>query len=91
MQLPNIGFEIASAESTPVMCTDSTTREKVRTVMTDALDEALKNHIVHTFEIWMKDERGQPERARTGVTNGIAAYLRATKSVLAWSPPDCPG
>jgi hypothetical protein len=90
-QLPNIGFEMASAESTPVICSDPTTRETVRTIMSEALDTALKNHVVHMFEVWMKDDRGQPERARTGVTNGVAAYLRASKSVAAWAPPDCPG
>jgi hypothetical protein len=90
-QLPNVGFEMASAESTPVMCADPASRETVRIIMSEALDTALKNHIVHMFEVWMKDDRGQPERARTGVTNGVAAYLRASKSVATWSPPDCPG
>jgi hypothetical protein len=90
-QLSNVGFEMASAESTPVICADPTSRETVRTIMSEALDTALKNHIVHMFEVWMKDDRGQPERARTGVTNGVAAYLRASKSVAAWSPPDCAG
>jgi hypothetical protein len=90
-QIPNIGFEMASAQATPVICADPTTRETVRTIMSEALDTALKTHIVHMFEVWMKDDRGQPERARTGVTNGVAAYLRASKSVSAWSPPDCPG
>jgi hypothetical protein len=90
-QLPNVGFEMAAAQSTPVICADPTTRETVRTIMSEALDTALKNHVVHMFEVWMKDDRGQPERARTGVTNGVAAYLRASKSVAAWAPPGCPG
>jgi hypothetical protein len=90
-QLPNIGFEMASAESTPVLCAEPALREAVRTIMSDALDTALKNHVVHMFEVWMKDDRGQPERARTGVTNGVAAYLRASKSVATWAPPDCSG
>lgn len=89
--LPNVGFDVASAESTPVACAEPAMREAVRAIMSDALDVALKNHIVHMFEVWMRDDRGQPERARTGVTNGIAAYIRASKSVAAWSPPDCPG
>jgi hypothetical protein len=88
-QLPNIGFEMASAESTPVICSDPTTRETVRAIMSEALDTALKNHVVHMFEVWMKDDRGQPDRARVGVTNGVAAYLRASKSVATWAPPDC--
>lgn len=87
----NVGFEMASAQSSQVMCADPTTREKVREVMSDALDTALKQHIVHMFEVWMRDDRGQPDRARVGVNNGIAAYIKASKSVAAWSPPDCPG
>jgi hypothetical protein len=90
-QLPNIGFEMASAQSTPVICADPAIRETVRAIMSDALDTALKNHVVHMFEVWMKDDRGQPDRARVGVTNGVAAYLRASKSVATWAPPDCPG
>jgi hypothetical protein len=91
LPLPNVGFEMAAAQSTPVMCAEPAAREAVRTIMVDALDTALKQHIVHMFEVWMKDDRGQPERARTGVTNGVAAYLKASKSVSSWSPPDCPG
>jgi hypothetical protein len=87
----NVGFEMASAESTNVICADPTMREAVRTIMTEALDIALRNHIVHMFEVWMKDDRGQPDRARTGVTNGVAAYIRASKSVAMWSPPECAG
>jgi len=87
----NVGFEMASAESTPVICADPMTREAVRAIMVEALDTALKNHIIHMFEVWMKDERGQPERARTGVSNGVAAYIKASKAVATWAPPDCPG
>src|SRR5262252_4401909 len=68
-------FSLASAESQPVICTDAATRDKIKGVMLDALDDALKKHIVHMFEIWMKDDRGQPERARNGVVNGVNAYL----------------
>lgn len=89
--LPNVGFEMASAESTPVMCADPQTREIIRTILSDGLNDALKQHVVKVFGVWMADERGQPERARTGVTNGVAAYLRASKSVATWAPPDCPG
>lgn len=89
--LPNVGFEVASAESQAVLCADPAMREAIRTIMTGALDEALKNHIVHMFEVWMRDDRGQPDRARVGVTNGIAAYIRASKSVQIWSPPECSG
>jgi len=60
-------------------------------MMLEALDEALKQHIVHMFEVWMKDDRGQPDRARNGTVNGINAYIKASNGVAAWAPPDCPG
>jgi hypothetical protein len=87
-------FSLASAESTPVElgpCMNEETREQIRTVMLEALDEALKEHVKHVFEVWLKDERGQPERARTGVRQGIRAYLGARKGALDWTPPPCPG
>jgi hypothetical protein len=80
-----------SASAQPVTCTDSATREKIKGIMFEALDAALKNHIVHMFEVWMKDDRGQPERARNGTINGINAYVKASQGVAAWAPPDCPG
>lgn len=85
------GYEMASAESQPVICADAEMTEKVRAILFKALDQSLESHIAHTFEVWMKDSRDQPMRARTGVTNGIVAYLSATKSAAAWSPMVCPG
>jgi hypothetical protein len=87
-----VSFMLASAESTPVElspCMDEVTREQIRSVMLEALDDALKEHVKHVFEIWLKDERGQPERARTGVRQGIRAYLGAKKGALEWAPPLC--
>jgi hypothetical protein len=89
-----IGFMLASAESQPVespTCMDEVTREQIRTVMVEALDDALKEHIKHVFEVWLRDERGQPARARTGVAQGIKAYLGARKGAMEWAPPVCSG
>jgi hypothetical protein len=84
-------FELASASAQPVICTDAATRDKIKSVMLEALDTALQQHVVHMFEVWMKDDRGQPERARNGVVNGVNAYLKAGQGVASWAPPDCPG
>jgi len=84
-------YMLESASAQPIQCTDAATREKIKTVMLEALDEALKRHIVHMFEVWMKDDRGQPERARNGTIAGINAYLKASNGVANWAPPDCPG
>lgn len=84
------GYGLASAEMAPMICADEQTRERVRDIMSNALDRALENHIVHMFEVWMRDGRDQPARARTGVTNGVIAYIQARKGVAAWSPIACP-
>ena len=84
-----IGFRLAGAESKPELCMDEQTREQVRSVMLDALDAALKEHITHLYEVWLKDDSGQPLRARTGTERGIRAYLSARKGALDWSPPVC--
>src|SRR5262245_7073975 len=73
------------------VCMDAATREQVKAVMYDALDEALKDHIKHVFEIWLKDERGQPGRAKTGVEIGVRAYINAKRGVGDWAPPLCGG
>lgn len=86
-----IPFQLESASAQVIVCTDQATKEKIKGMMLEALDEALRQHIVHMFEIWMKDDRGQPERARNGTVNGINAYIKASQGVTAWAPPDCPG
>jgi len=84
-------FMLESASAQTVQCTDQATREKIKGIMLDALDEALKKHIITMFEVWMKDDRGQPERARNGTIAGINAYVKAGQGVANWAPPDCPG
>src|SRR5262245_38449307 len=67
-------FDMASAESTIVElqpCMDPATREKIRNIMYEAIDDALKEHIMKMYDVWMKDDRGQPGRAATGVRQGI--------------------
>ena len=70
-------------------CIDVPTRLKVRSTMLDALDAALKQHITHTFSVWMSDDKDQPERAYRGMKNGVNAYLRARDAVWEWEPPIC--
>src|SRR5262245_45411885 len=86
-----IEYILASAESQQVECMDEPTRERIRAIMIDALDEALKDQIKHLFETWMKDERGQPGRAATGARQAIKAHQGARKSALEWMPPPCAG
>jgi hypothetical protein len=88
------GYQVAAAESQMVdlgPCMDEATRERMRAVMLEALDDALKEHVKRVFEVWLRDERGQPDRARTGVRQGIKAWLGAHRGALEWMPPTCPG
>jgi hypothetical protein len=82
------GYGLASAES--VVCTDAETAEKIRGVMLSAVDEALKQQVIHVFEVWMKDDRDQPARARTGTRQAVKAYIGSRKGIADWQPPTCP-
>jgi len=46
-----------------------------------ALDEAYKERVRHLFEVWMKDESGQPGRAIVGVRQARRAYIEAMTKV----------
>src|SRR5262252_7477884 len=84
------GFMLESAMSEPVelpLCMDEATREQVKSVMLDALDHELQQHIDNVFLIWLRYDRGQPGRARTGVQQGVKAYLSARCGVADWGPP----
>ena len=72
------------------MCvSDEILREKIRQILLDGLDEALKNQVENVFEIWMRDAAGQPGRANVGLKKAVAAYLQARVGTLTWSPPIC--
>jgi len=87
-------FILESASSQPVelpLCVDEQTRERVRGVILDALDHALATHVENVFLVWLRDDRGQPGRAKTGIENGLRAYLAARKGAIEWTPPPCAG
>ena len=86
-------FRLASETSRPVLgiaCVeDETTREKIRAIMLAATEEALKDHIIRLTDSWMKDDTGQPQRAITGATRGIKAFIGSRSQALKWNPPLC--
>ena len=85
-QIPPINVPQATEEC---MNMDVELKDKIRALMLTAIDEAFRNHVEHTYEIWMKDDQGQPGRAATGVRNGMIAYLRAFKAAKDWNPRMC--
>ena len=70
-------------------CMTADVREKARGIMMQGVEDALKQHTMQTFDMWLKDPSEQPLRASRGMFNGLSAYARARASVLNWSPPLC--
>ena len=85
-----LDYMLASAETHPELCVaDEETKERLRGIMIEALDEGLREHIKNLYIVWMKDERGQPGRARVGVEAAIRAHQIGRKAALEWAPPRC--
>ena len=75
----------------PIACVpDDETRDKIRAIMLDATETALREHVVRLHETWMKDDTHQPARATVGAQRGIRAFLGGRAFVLKWNPPICP-
>jgi len=72
-----------------VQCMDGETREDLRTVMREGINQAMKNQTIRMFENWMKDPAEQPSRAVSGMHNSVKAYVGSLKVLNEWSPPSC--
>ena len=70
-------------------CMDDESRERVRGIITDGIDDALKEHVKQVFDMWLRDDTDQPKRAITGMHIGIRAYVRSRAAALRWAPPKC--
>lgn len=70
-------------------CVTDEAREKIQKLVTDGIDEALKNHTKKMFEVWIQDDTDQPRRAVEGMKSGIRAYIRSRAATLHWEPPVC--
>jgi hypothetical protein len=87
--LAMVMFSTGAAEPEP--CVDTNTRELIRSLMHDGLDAAMRDHTKRMFEGWMKDDTDQPQRAATGMRNGVRGYVGAHAAVENWNPPACKG
>jgi hypothetical protein len=84
-------MQSVAQEKPTELCMGDEIQEEVRAIALKAIDEALKQHIVHIFDTWMKDPSDQPKRAVTGFRIGVGAYLRSRTAIDKWDPPLCPG
>jgi hypothetical protein len=82
-------LEVTHSQTPPVRCVSVEERERIRTVVIEGIDMALKQHVQKLFDIWMKDTSSQPERAIEGMEVGISAHVRARTNALNWNPPPC--
>jgi hypothetical protein len=83
-------ISVQAAHEKPDPCMDEETRERIRAIVLEGIDEALRDQIVHVFEMWLKDDTEQPKRAVNGMHNGIRAYMHSRANALKWNPPNCP-
>ena len=74
----------------PEICTDSETRDKMRALALEGIDDGFRKHMMLLFDVWVKDIVDQPKRAITGNQLNMRAYLRARAEALRWNPPECP-
>lgn len=62
----------------------------IRELMQQALDDALHDQVKQLFAVWIRDDRGQPERAASGIRRAVSAYRHAVKAIenekLTWRP-----
>jgi hypothetical protein len=92
------GWDEAGAEPLPTppgqhqpgFCIDEITRERVRDILLNGLDESFKDQVKNLMSVWLRDERGQPGRASVGLHNAARAFDHARKAAIEWSPPQCP-
>jgi hypothetical protein len=85
-----VGFFVEThSEDTTIACVPVAERERIRVVVLEGIDEALKQHVMKLFDIWMKDTSKQPERAIEGMSIGISAHVRARANATRWDPPPC--
>jgi hypothetical protein len=72
-----------------VGCADEKTKEHIRELTLNGIDDGFRKHIGNLFTIWVQDAQDQPRRAKVGLQNGVTAYLRAQEDTLKWAPPTC--
>src|SRR5262245_32539714 len=84
-------YFLQSSETVAALCMDDDTREKIRKIVLEGLDQSLRDHVEKMFETWMRVyyDAEQVNRARVGIRNGIAAYLQARKGAMKWTPMKC--
>lgn len=85
-------YQLESAIHEAIPCGDEATERKLREILQEALDNALREHIERTFDVLMRnyasgtdsDEARARENAARGVRGGVNAYIQSQKSLARW-------
>ena len=70
-------------------CMDEATRDHVRAVMLDGIEQALQIQTSTLFRVRMREYTGPPQAALVGLNNSITAYINIRRAINEWSPPTC--
>jgi hypothetical protein len=77
------------SQTYPDNCLPSEEMSRLREIMLGAVDQALKEHIVRLFDVWMKDPSDQPARAVAGARPALTAHANARAAIMQWKPQAC--
>src|SRR5262245_10782180 len=55
--------------------------ERILQLDLEAIDEAYRKQVELLFSVWMKDDKGQPERATQGVQQARRAYILSRQAI----------
>jgi len=70
-------------------CVDIATKDRIKTVMIDGFEIALKEHVKTIFDVFLRDHADTTQRAANGLQVATAAYVHSRAVVMAWDPPEC--
>jgi hypothetical protein len=82
-------FELQPIDVNIPDCSDNEeVKDRMRSLVLEGLDQALRDHVTNLFRIWMSNP-ADPTKAGTGVRNGARAYIHARHQISEWDVPPC--
>lgn len=79
----------AQGPTPPPPCIEPSVEETIRRLALLGLENAMADRTEKLFEVWMRDDAGQPGRAQVGINQAINAFVRARDLMLGWNPVPC--